>query len=223
MGQNKPRAVSVPVVGCKRDGQAGPADAPRGPRTISVNLSPADARKLAYLSAGGEGVLGPRGWSCFDLYGSSGDTLLVAPQPLDAASVFASDRGSTGPAITISHTWGQGSGSSEVAEVVARVFPAYKSYATGVTEEFGLTFSVGPFPKDQLSYEAENVVKFRTPPQTEGLGTNWWLKKSDSEIQGVAILDQGTFNLRLLSVRLPANLAALAPVIIRQIGRTPFE
>jgi hypothetical protein len=223
MGQNKTRAVSVPFIGCKSDGQAGPADAPRGRGTISVNVGPTDAQKLAYFSAGGEGVLGPRSWSCFDVYGSSGDTLLVAPQPLDTAGVFASDRGSTGPAITISHTWGQGSGRSQVAEVIARVFPAYKSYALGVTEEFGLTFSFGPFPEDQLTYEAENVVKFRTPPRTEGLGTNWWLKKSDSQIEGVAILDQGTFNLRLLSVRLPVNLTALAPVIIRQIGRTPFE
>ena len=187
-----------------------------------MTLSSTDAQKLEYFSAGGEGVLGPRGWFCFDVYGSSGDTLLVAPRPLDAASVFASE-GYTGPAITISHIWGQGSGRSEVAEVIARVFPAYKSYATGVTEEFGLTFSFGPFPKDQLTYEGENVVKFRTPPQTEGLGTNRWLKKNDSQIEGVSILDHGTFNLRLLSVRLPANLSALAPVIIGQVERTPFE
>jgi len=67
------------------------------------------------------------------------------------------------------------------------------------------------------------VVKFRTPPQTEGLGTNWWLKKNESQIEGVAILDHDTFNLRLLSVRLPPNLAALTPVIIKPIDRTPFE
>jgi len=223
MGQNKTSEVSVPFVGCKGDGQAGPVDAPKRSGTKSVKVSSTDAPKLEYFSAGGDGVSGPRGWFCFDVHGSSGDTLLLAPEPLDAASVFASDSASMGPAITISHTWGEGSGRPKVAEVIARIFPTYKSYATAVTEEFGLTFSFGPFPKDQLTYERQNVVKFRTPPQTEGLGTNWWLKKNDSQIEGVAILDHGTFNLRLLSVRLPANLAALAPVIIGQVDRTPFE
>lgn len=156
-------------------------------------------------------MLGPRGWFCFDVYGSNGDTLLVGPQALD----FSSDD-FKGSGIALSYWDGQSSGRLEVAEVIARVFPAHKAFATGVSEGFGINFSFGPFPRDKLTYKGTNVVEFQTPAQADGLGTYRSFKKSDARIDGVAILVGRTPNLGFLSVRLPADLAALTPVIVQQ-------
>ena len=160
-------------------------------------------------------MLGPRGWFCFEVYGSNGGTLLVGPQALDSSS----DTDFTGPGIAFSYWDGQSSGRFEVAEVIARVFPTHKAFATGVSEGFGTEFSFGPFPKDKLTYKGGSVVEFQTPSQTEGLGTYQSFKKNDTRIEGVAILVGRTPNLVFLSVRLPANLAALTPVIVQQAER----
>jgi len=207
--------ISIPTVGCKADGQAGPVDAPDVPKTTTVNADPASVQKLAYYTSGGVGVLGPRGWFCFEVYGSNGGTLLVGPQTLD----LSSDTDFTGPGIAFSYWDGQSSGRFEVAEVIARVFPAHKAFATGVSEGFGTTFSFGPFPKDKLTYKGGNVVEFQTPSQTDGLGTYQSFKKNDTRIDGVAILVGPTPNLRFLSVRLPTDLAALTRVIVQQAER----
>jgi len=118
----QPTEVSVPFIGCMSDGQAGPMEAPKG-RTRSVPISSSAAQKMAYYSAfeQGVGVLAPRGWYCFGIYGSSGSVLFVGPQPTDTANLH-----SAGPAILISHTSGEGSGAVEVAKIMARVFPAYR-------------------------------------------------------------------------------------------------
>jgi hypothetical protein len=83
--------VFVPFVGCRSDGQTGPLDAPKR-RSKSVLIAAKDAQNLAYYqSAQGIGVLAPRGWQCFGLYGSGGDTLYVTPSPIDRTSVFFVD------------------------------------------------------------------------------------------------------------------------------------
>src|SRR5687768_9418708 len=75
--------VSVPLVGCKSDGQAGPVEAPEN-GTISVTISRAAGQNLAYYKASsGIGVLALRGWHCFCIYGSSGETLFVSPEMID--------------------------------------------------------------------------------------------------------------------------------------------
>jgi len=64
------------------------------------------------------------------------------------------------------------------------------------------------------------VVEYKTPAQTDGLGTyNSTLKKNNNAIDGAAILVGPTPDLLLLSVRLPPELNGLASVIIRQIER----
>jgi hypothetical protein len=78
------------------------------------------------------------------------------------------------------------------------------------------TFRYGPYPSDKLTYRGETVVEYETPPESEGLGTRSWLKKSERSIQGVAILSGKTPDLHHLAVRLPADLAGFAPVIVRQ-------
>ena len=72
----------VPFVGCLSDGQLGTQPAPK-PRNTPV-LASSVARQLAFYAASdGPGVLAPRGWHCFGVYGSNGSGLLVTPEELD--------------------------------------------------------------------------------------------------------------------------------------------
>jgi hypothetical protein len=186
---------------------------------VPVRLDAKAAKDLAYYSGVGLGVLGPRGWGCFGGYGSSGETLFVSPEPIEITNVFPT--GFTGPAIEVSHSdGGTGSGAFEVAEVMARVFPDFKAFAANVAQEFGTPISFGPYPNDKLIYRGKREVEYRTPAQTEGLGTHGSLKKSDSPIEGVAILiGQPPSHLLLLSMRLPPDSRGLSSAIIRQIER----
>src|SRR5436853_5444611 len=95
----------VPFQGRQCDGQVGRAPAPADPDR-KVQLPEALAQRLTYYKAdGGSGVLGPRGWNCFGLVGSSGSYLLVTPALLNTdtwESLSASiDRARTGMAIEV--------------------------------------------------------------------------------------------------------------------------
>jgi hypothetical protein len=216
------RAVAVPFVGCKSDGQTGPLEPPKG-KSQTVGVSQQAARRLAYyVTNQGLGVLAPRGWYCFGRYGSSGDDLFVSAQRIDTANILALEpREFAGPAIWISRTSGQGSGRTQLAEVIAAAFPKYKSYVTGVIEEFGQepsSFPLGPYSKDTMTYKGETVVEYRTPGQTDGLGTHLW-RENPGPVDGVVILDEQSFDLLFLSVRLPSDLSDLAPAIMSQVER----
>jgi hypothetical protein len=216
-------AVSVPSIGCRSDGQLGPQDAPKSTRT-SVPISLKAAQDLAYYRSTQQvGILAPRGWYCFGTYGSGGDHLFVSPQPIDTANIFSPGwSGFAGPAIQVSHLFGDTSGRFAVAEVIARVFPAYKAFATGVIETFDLppsSFTFGPYPKDTLRYKGKTLVDYKTPPEADGLGTYSSLRKNGSPIDGVAILIGESPDLLLLSVRLPPDLTGLTSAIVRQLER----
>lgn len=216
-------AVSVPFVGCKSDGQTGPMEAPKG-KSKSVSMSPQAAQRLAYYeSAQGVGVLAPRGWYCFGTYGSGGDALFVSPQSIGSADFIGrTPAGFVGPAIEVSHRLGETSGRYDVAEVMARVFPAYKAFVTGVIDQFGQpagSFPFGPYPNDILTYKDKRTVEYETPAQAGGLGTRSSLKKNDRPIDGVAMLIGKTPDLVLLSVRLPSGLTGLTPAIVGQLER----
>jgi hypothetical protein len=219
-------AELVPFVGCKSDGQIGPMQAPVIPST-SAPVIPVAAQHLAYYeSAQRLGVLAPLGWYCFGIYGSGGNTLFISPQPIDTSHIFSTDSwGLSGPAIELSRRFGSTSGRFNVAEIIARVFPAYKALVIGVMELFDQpagTYKFGPSPKDRLTYKSKTVVEYLTPAQTEGLGTFSWLKKNGTPIYGVAMLiGQGTDvpDALLLSVRLPLNLTGLRSAIIHEVER----
>ena len=201
----QPTAVSVPFIGCKSGGQVAP-EAPKGTST-SVRITAQEAQGLAYYeSAPGLGVLAPRGWHCFGTYGSGGDALFVSPQSIDTPLFAPGWKGFAGPAIEFAHRFGDTFGRFAVAEVIARVFPAYKMFATHVMEEIPASpFTFGPYSKDSLTYKRTTVVEYKTPAQTEGLGTHSSLLKNGSPIEGVAILIGQTPDLLLLSVRLPRS------------------
>jgi hypothetical protein len=127
-------------------------NAPKG-RAPVVSIEAELARRLAYYnSEEGFGVLAPRGWYCFGTYGSGGSRLYVSPEPIDTKNLFSDKwRGFLGPAIQLSYSYGGTSGRFDVAEIIARVFPAYTSFASTVMKELipPDSFSFGPYPKDR--------------------------------------------------------------------------
>jgi hypothetical protein len=222
-GNAQSAAVRVPFVGCRSDGQTGPVGAPEN-SGAPVLASPKVAQEFAYYrSAQGIGVLGPRGCHCFGVYGSNGAVLYVTPEPIDTKNIFSSTRPKfSGPAIQVTSQVGDTSGRFDVAAIVARVFPAYRSFVTGVIEGFSQpasSFPSGPYPTDSLTYKGNRVVEYRTPAHTEGLGTHSWLEKNAAPIDGVAILVGPTPDLLLLAVRLPPNLSDLTSAVIQQFER----
>jgi len=212
--------ATIPFVGCRADGQVGPVAAPKGtPRHLPIpeNI----AAQLAYYQAEyGPGVLGPRGWSCFEAYGSSGSSLFIALQPLNGKTFFSNHTPRlSGPAIQFNASVGDTSGRFEVAQVVARVFPHLRSLANNVISE-GLEpvsdFPSGPYPADKLTYKSDDLVEFVTPANTAGLGTRNRLAKGPGDVTGFAMITGEENSLLHLSLRLPPALAALGPIIIEQ-------
>jgi hypothetical protein len=228
-----PPKVSVPFVGCKADGQVGALDAPKGTSKL-ISIPTEAAQKLAYYKAEqGPGVLAPRGWYCFETYGSSGGNLFISPQPIDSKMVFSDKwQGFTGPAIQITVRIGDTSGRFEVARRVAQIFPAYIKFTRKVIAE-GIEpakdFPRGPYPHDKLTYKNKGTVVYRTPANTEGLGTDSMLKANGSPIDGVETLtfyDEPTSNISaliFLAVRLLPDQTSLIPDIIQQVEQEAIE
>jgi len=219
--QTKQPGVLVPFVGCAADGQGGPVKAPAG-KSRSVQIPPATAQQLAYYKGyAGLAVLAPRGWHCFSQYGSDGEMLFVSTQAISSAQLFSTTwKGFSGPAIELSVNSGSTSGRFQVAQIIARVFPAHMNFAQNVIAE-GIEpksdFPVGPFPGDKLNYLSQEVVEYQTPPNVAGLGTQSRLLKGADPIAGVAILAGPDTDLVQLSARLPPALAGLEQTIAHQV------
>jgi hypothetical protein len=211
--------VRVPFVSCKSDGQAGPVEAPKEVEKV-IRIDPRAAEKLAYYeSAVGPGVLAPRGWFCFGVYGSGGSTFFVKPESIDENNPFPLTD-ITGKVVKIDSTWGEGSGRSVVAEVIARVFPKHRAFVQGVIDLFDFLASeitYGPYPADNLTYRSDEVVEFVTPPNSSGLGTMNRVKPNNESIEGVAILQGATPDLLLLTMRLPPDMQEFKSQIIQQV------
>jgi hypothetical protein len=220
-------SVSVPFVGCKSDGQVGPQDAPTGEPKI-ITISPQLAQKVAYYKASyGSGVLAPRGWYCFGTYGSNGSNLYVTPTPLNSAHLFSNSwKGISSYGIQLSESNGDTSGRFEVAEIIARVFPAHLAFVRRVIAEGvkpSTSFPWGPYPTDRLTYKSKEAVEYVTPPNTEGLGTKSFLVKNANPIAGVALLTGEELNLTHFSSRLSPEMSDLLSVIIRQVEQDSFQ
>jgi hypothetical protein len=216
--------VTVPFVGCASDGQAGPQKAPVGKnKAIAIPAGLTElAERLAYYKAEySPGVLAPRGWNCFLIYGSGGSDLFVTPDSIDSKELFSDDwKGFPGQGVQLSFDNGGTSGRFEVAKVIARVFPEYKTFAQGVIAE-GIEpasdFPFGPYPSDKLTYRAKNIVEFETPANAQGLGTDSRLQMNESPIYGVAIISGADTDLVQLSARVPANDSDLVPAMIARV------
>jgi len=209
-------SANVPFVGCKSSGQVESFPAPKEASYV-VRIDEKAAQRLAYYeSAVAPGVLAPRGWFCEAASGSGGSLFLIAPEPItDFMRQF------TGPAIELDDASGENSGRVEIAEVVARVFPIEWAFARSTIEGYDLLLKFGPYPKDRLTYKGDRVVEYRTPPNSEGLGTRNRMRAANEAIEGVAIL-QGhppntVLHLVRLAIRLPGDMKGLELQITRQL------
>jgi hypothetical protein len=223
-GPSMASGVKLPLIGCPSDGQVGPEAAPRSGE-ISLSINPDAASRLAYYTdkseVGGMSVLAPRGWHCFGVYGSNGESLFVAREAISTGQFFKGDwKGIAGPAIQFSFSDGGTSGRFEVAEIVSKIFPQEKAFVESVIAEGlekTLDYSFGPFPGDRLKRIGKNIVEYETPPGVKGLGIQTRLIPNSDSIMGVVILNADNDNsIHQLAVRLPKDQADLATTIVRQ-------
>jgi hypothetical protein len=215
LAASPPASAEVPFVGCPTDGQQGPQPAPRSGRVPRVAPAAA-AAQLAYYATSELGVLAPRGWSCQGLAGSNGSSLIVTPAPHTADALLGRTERLRGPAVQMAVSFGGTSGRFEVANVIARAFPAHMDFARRVAAEGARqALPSGPYPADRMVRLRANAVGYRTPPGRHGLGTDSWLAPDDQPIDGVAILDtSGDWALVKLDVRLAPAQASLATPIL---------
>ena len=107
-------------------------------------------------------TLGPQGWKRFASIGSNGWTLYIAPEPLDSAKLLEHTnwKGFYRTSPSASGSDGGTSGRFEVAQVVARVFPAHRDHAHSMIKEgFDPTsdYPFGPFSPDQPHLQREGT------------------------------------------------------------------
>ncbi len=217
----KAPAQRVEFVGCRSDGQVGLIDPPRGESEV-VSITAEVAQKLAFYQAkDGFGVLGPRGWHCFSIYGSDGSSLFVSPNPIKNSELFSTDgKGFTGDVIQASVSYGDTSGRFEVARIVARMFPVYRRWVQSVIAERTdpeVPYVFGPFASDTLYALSTNFVAFETPANTQGFGTESRLVPNAQPIRGVARLYGRGPTLLQVSVRLQENQSELIGPILLQV------
>lgn len=188
---------------------------PRG----AVPLLPADvAPRLAYYASQSLGVLAPRGWRCFEVYGSNGSFLYVTPQAIGYREIGPDASQLAGPVVQVGVNYGGTSGRFAVAEAIARLFPDHIAFIRQV-EETGLEFAeplpAGPYPNDRLDRRSATEVRFVTPARREGLGTERWIAPGGSAVRGfVILLPEQDMDLVAARVRLPAGQDDLAPAIL---------
>jgi hypothetical protein len=185
--------AAVPTVGCPRDGQVGPQDAPILPKSVRVIVPEGMASSLAYYSddeSSGSGVLAPRGWDCFGTYGSGGSTLYVVPRRLADPILDRAEKVAGGPAVIRSSMIGGTSGRFPIARISARIFPRARAFVEKVRDE-GLDpdeYVFSPWPDDRLIRLSDFAISYVTPSNRHGLGTALRLSPGQHPIFGLAFL-----------------------------------
>lgn len=212
--------ASVPFVGCPSDGQAGALAAPT-PRPMP-RVPAAVAGRLAWYVSGHGAVLAPRGWHCFQTYGSNGGTLYAAPERLDFERTR--QRGLLhGPGISVSYSEGGTSGRYEVAAVIARYFPRYRAYIGQIRRMMGFDIGpmpAGPHPADRFVSRTATEVVLVTPPRRRGEATAGILAPNNDPAHSLVILDPSD-DKRVFAVhlRLPRGQTALRSAIFAAVRR----
>lgn len=212
--------VAPPFVGCPSDGQVGPIDAPTESANPIPKLPAPVAARLAFYVSERESVLAPRGWHCFGLYGSSGSSLIVTPEPHGSDDFLNQSATIAGPAVVAQSIYGGTSGRFGVARIAARLFPSYRRFVTSVIAE-GLEsetdFPVGPYPADTVIRVGSLQVKFITPAHATGMGTRGYLVASDLPVHGIVSIsplpELESGGVSEIDIRLPPDLTDLIPSI----------
>lgn len=205
----------VPFVGCPADGQAGPLPAPHARPMPAVVASA--ARALAWYVSENEAVLAPRGWQCFETYGSNGGTLVVAPQRLNFDLIQGAGVSFRGPTVLSGYTFGGTSGRFSVVNTVARYFPAHRDFIRHVRATgFDLGgLPRGPYPGDRIVSRTPTEIRLITPPGRRGEGTNFLLAPNRDPVETLIMLHpESDMDVSSFTVRLPRSQAAMSGVIL---------
>ena len=206
--------AAIPAVGCPQDGQMGPIPAPDLPGSVHVIIAERSASRLAYYSASdtaGAGVVAPRGWSCFGVYGPSGESLTVMPQGSDLPILDRGARTGAGPVVIRDLLVGGTAARSLIARVSARVFPVARKLARPPGEPE----AADPGKRASEAWHADRIVRlsdvavgYLTPPESDGLGTIFGPAHGPGPVQGLAFLTGANENVDDPSlVRLAVRLA----------------
>lgn len=216
------RSVPVPFVGCPSGGQLGLQPAPRKREAHSADGKV--AAKLAYYSDGELGVLGPRGWHCSTVSGSSGAAILVVPDR-QTADLFRRLKAPQirGPFVWAADYPGGTSGRTAVMEAIARYFPMRRGFIRRM-RRFDLVFAplpTGPFRYDLISRRTANSVRFVTPAWRRGEATGDMIVPSARRIEGIRALvgPKDEPDLWAVDVRLPSSQADVVSAILTDRSR----
>jgi hypothetical protein len=208
------RAEPAPLVRCPGDGQAGPISPPARART--PDLPHGLARRLAFYRSRDLGVLAPRGWHCFSLYGSDGAILAVSPNDLGRPPLVAGFR-LRGRGVVVRFSYGETSGRFEVARAIFQLFPAYRGFARRVAaEDIAWPGLRAPLARtDRIVRRGPAMVDFSTPAHRLGLGTEGRLSPNAEPVTGsVRLVRASSPNLLHLDMRLGPNMAAQRTAIL---------
>lgn len=211
--------AEVPFVGCPSIGQQ-ERPAPVG-KPKRLPLTAAEAGQLSFYRAGnGMELLGPRGWHCIGIEGSSGISVHLRPQPpYTGRGDLLELRGDGLVAVEILWT----SGRASVAEMIFRLFPKEREAALSTLRDFGDTYSVEVYPWDRYTYRNPSLVEFVTHRDSDGLGQWRGLQGKSHAIHGIVSL-RSDATLLYVAMRVPPAMdpvrtAILADVIRREERR----
>lgn len=182
------------------------------------------APRLAYYASLSLGVLAPRGWHCFEVYGSNGSFLYVTPRAIFYRDIREEAPQLAGPVVQIGVDYGGTSGRFTVARAIARLFPEHSAFIRRVREmglEFAERLPTGPYPDDRVDRRSPTEVRFVTPARREGLGTEQWIAPADGDVRGaVILLPEQEMSLVAVRVRLQAGQEDLARTIVDEAARS---
>jgi hypothetical protein len=203
----------VPFVGCASDGQQGPMAAPDG-KGQTPTAPAAVADRLAYYASNDLGVLAPRGWHCFGLYGSNGSGLYVTPEP-HGEDLFDLPAPLTGPIVQVHFSLGSTSGRFEAARVAGRLFPARRAFVDSVQDEENIEadFALVPYATDRTTLLNDHEARFETPAGKDGIGIGGRMAPGKDPVLGYAGMTPDN-DLLWVGARLPAGERDLATAIV---------
>lgn len=190
--------VQVPFVGCPSDGQEGPQPPPTG-AAHTIHISSKLPGPIAYYN----GVFAPAGWHCLELYGSSGSVIIVSAKSIPSGMPSGSF---DAPVIELSWLSGETSGRFDVARFGWMLFPNLSKDVVKSVEDEGIVskadIETPKYSKDDLTHLSTTLVRFETPANTKGLGSEGYVNVAQAPILGLVSWDDGDDGLGVSILRI---------------------